>query len=380
MCACFVWTSTGNKICAFETKMDDFFISVGLTYPVFQAIEEEEVRTAFLQDAEKKGFTNIVEEYGQFNEQYHVFWLHYALMVDGWGRIFDAYENYLEVKATLAKPRVAKASFERYQTIPVSDLVWQNIEGGQRGLVREGVTEECSICHEKLVYSEDNPVVRLACNNGHYFHQSCIDRWFEYRSTCPSCSEELPRLHRIVLGQIREIRDQLRTSQDLIRQLDDIRTQAHGVERDQLMAVIQRSLGILIRRVGTSLGFDNLIRRVRLYATRLYRTLPDQGRAQLRRFLVQLTRATTPFYNRRGDRRLPPAQRSLYDQVMDQYGFEIRTWRTDTYHYMAHRIDDMLVELRYLERDDPPAAEDLYTMLLQEIRMFRSMDDRFRDP
>ncbi|KAK4723561.1 hypothetical protein R3W88_026340 [Solanum pinnatisectum] len=51
---------------------------------------------------------------------------------------------------------------------------------------------ECSIC---LSIIEDGGLVRVLPNCKHNFHVECIDKWFNYHSTCPLCRTEAePRL------------------------------------------------------------------------------------------------------------------------------------------------------------------------------------------
>ncbi|XP_049401614.1 RING-H2 finger protein ATL40-like, partial [Solanum stenotomum] len=51
---------------------------------------------------------------------------------------------------------------------------------------------ECSIC---LSIIEDGELVRVLPNCKHNFHVECIDKWFNYHSTCPICRTEAePRL------------------------------------------------------------------------------------------------------------------------------------------------------------------------------------------
>lgn len=46
---------------------------------------------------------------------------------------------------------------------------------------------ECSIC---LSIIEDGELVRVLPNCKHNFHVECIDKWFNYHSTCPVCRTE----------------------------------------------------------------------------------------------------------------------------------------------------------------------------------------------
>jgi len=46
---------------------------------------------------------------------------------------------------------------------------------------------ECTICQSEF---QKNDIVRkLKCN--HHFHVSCIDKWFETHSTCPTCRQQI---------------------------------------------------------------------------------------------------------------------------------------------------------------------------------------------
>ena len=53
----------------------------------------------------------------------------------------------------------------------------------------------CSICLDPVIHQRKT----LSCN--HSFHQRCIDRWFENRSSCPNCRQSqrrrLPQISRI---------------------------------------------------------------------------------------------------------------------------------------------------------------------------------------
>ena len=48
--------------------------------------------------------------------------------------------------------------------------------------------ERCSICSEN--YSNGD-IIRKIRRCGHYFHQSCVDRWFGTNSTCPICRGDI---------------------------------------------------------------------------------------------------------------------------------------------------------------------------------------------
>ena len=42
----------------------------------------------------------------------------------------------------------------------------------------------CSICHEDIIFSDDETSV---LNCGHLFHQRCLRQWLNTNSTCPEC-------------------------------------------------------------------------------------------------------------------------------------------------------------------------------------------------
>lgn len=47
----------------------------------------------------------------------------------------------------------------------------------------------CSIC--MLDYKEGDRVLEFACGNGHYFHQSCLNRWMAHSPLCPLCKRHV---------------------------------------------------------------------------------------------------------------------------------------------------------------------------------------------
>lgn len=49
----------------------------------------------------------------------------------------------------------------------------------------------CSICSQEFSVGQ---IVRKVTGCGHFFHQACIDRWFEENSTCPICRANLNRV------------------------------------------------------------------------------------------------------------------------------------------------------------------------------------------
>ena len=46
----------------------------------------------------------------------------------------------------------------------------------------------CSICSQEFSVGQ---IIRKVSSCGHFFHQACIDRWFEENSTCPICRTNL---------------------------------------------------------------------------------------------------------------------------------------------------------------------------------------------
>ena len=45
--------------------------------------------------------------------------------------------------------------------------------------------DPCAICFESIL---DRDKKQLSCN--HYFHEQCLDRWFEKHFSCPTCRKE----------------------------------------------------------------------------------------------------------------------------------------------------------------------------------------------
>ena len=56
--------------------------------------------------------------------------------------------------------------------------------------VRTSEDEEhtCSICRVEI---EPGDITRTINSCGHFFHQTCIDKWFEEKNTCPVCRQTL---------------------------------------------------------------------------------------------------------------------------------------------------------------------------------------------
>eukprot|EP00347_Sterkiella_histriomuscorum_P023527 403334302 len=52
--------------------------------------------------------------------------------------------------------------------------------------------EECVICWNK--YEEDAEIVKLTCNEKHYFHAQCIEDWIKGgKNTCPLCRQPIDK-------------------------------------------------------------------------------------------------------------------------------------------------------------------------------------------
>jgi len=45
------------------------------------------------------------------------------------------------------------------------------------------INETCLICHNDYKYN--SIVYILNCN--HIYHKDCLDKWYEYKKTCPIC-------------------------------------------------------------------------------------------------------------------------------------------------------------------------------------------------
>lgn len=52
-------------------------------------------------------------------------------------------------------------------------------------IVESTKEEKCAICMEEMDINQ----TRLACSHG--YHQECIARWLEQKSTCPICRHEV---------------------------------------------------------------------------------------------------------------------------------------------------------------------------------------------
>jgi len=52
--------------------------------------------------------------------------------------------------------------------------------------------EECVICWG--AFEKESEIVKLTCNDKHYFHSDCIERWIKQgNNSCPLCREPINR-------------------------------------------------------------------------------------------------------------------------------------------------------------------------------------------
>ena len=53
-------------------------------------------------------------------------------------------------------------------------------------------TDECAICWNS--YTEQDEVVKLKCNEKHYYHTGCIESWIKAgNNSCPMCREPIDK-------------------------------------------------------------------------------------------------------------------------------------------------------------------------------------------
>jgi hypothetical protein len=50
--------------------------------------------------------------------------------------------------------------------------------------------DDCPICLDKLNLNNNNKVYYI-CNNNHYFHLKCLEKWLDNKHICPICRELL---------------------------------------------------------------------------------------------------------------------------------------------------------------------------------------------
>ena len=56
-----------------------------------------------------------------------------------------------------------------------------------RRVVPSGEEAVCAIC--QMEYEDGETLMLLTCS--HTFHEACVGRWFEQKSTCPVCQHDL---------------------------------------------------------------------------------------------------------------------------------------------------------------------------------------------
>lgn len=47
------------------------------------------------------------------------------------------------------------------------------------------ISRTCCICQEEILFKN---LITLQCH--HYFHQSCLQKWFRYKTVCPICRHD----------------------------------------------------------------------------------------------------------------------------------------------------------------------------------------------
>ena len=47
------------------------------------------------------------------------------------------------------------------------------------------ILRECCICQDEIKFRD---LITLQCH--HYFHQSCLQKWFRYKAICPICRND----------------------------------------------------------------------------------------------------------------------------------------------------------------------------------------------
>jgi len=112
----------------------------------------------------------------------------------------DQYHNPIRPNTmdTLMRPQMFEVVLNR--TINISDensennilvthkMVNQNSELKMYELEEGQTNSVCSICRDEISHGD---IVRSLSNCIHMFHQTCIDKWFEDKNTCPECRQTL---------------------------------------------------------------------------------------------------------------------------------------------------------------------------------------------
>lgn len=74
---------------------------------------------------------------------------------------------------------------QKYEPIDIydSDVNYQKIYAVNLQYDPENHGNSCYLCHN--IYTSNDTISLTRCN--HVFHAKCMDEWFDYHSTCPSC-------------------------------------------------------------------------------------------------------------------------------------------------------------------------------------------------
>ena len=80
------------------------------------------------------------------------------------------------------------SEINRYTTIDRYSSILEELQENSENTEQSGESnnEICAICRDSM---NENNIVRRINICGHYFHNLCIDSWFELRNTCPNCRE-----------------------------------------------------------------------------------------------------------------------------------------------------------------------------------------------
>ena len=63
-----------------------------------------------------------------------------------------------------------------------------NVSNNTTTEIYNGLDTLCSICREQI---KNNDVVKKIKKCNHFYHLTCIDKWFERKSTCPVCRKDV---------------------------------------------------------------------------------------------------------------------------------------------------------------------------------------------
>lgn len=84
------------------------------------------------------------------------------------------------------------------QKLLASVLILRGLVKTKFSQIRDNVTEEASQEQECIIcwcqYKESDEIVKLKCNEKHYFHTECIESWIKGgNNSCPMCREPINR-------------------------------------------------------------------------------------------------------------------------------------------------------------------------------------------